>query len=162
MKKYVVALMLLAVCQTSFAQSVESLYNYFKDEKGVESVSISPWMMKFARLFMDEEEKNNPIMKGINSMKVLNLEESPKNVQERFGEEVKKLHLNGYETWIQAKEDGENVKIVAKVKDDVVRELIILSTGNDNCALVIMKGKIKREDIQLIIDDDKVMIDGRK
>lgn len=162
MKKYVVALMLLAVCQTSFAQSPESLYNYFKDEKGVESVHVPPLLMKLGRLFMDEEDKNNPVMKGIDSVTVLDLEESPKEVQERFAKEVKKLDLNGYETWIQAKEDGQNVKIIAKVKDDVVRELLVLSTGNDNCALVIMKGKIKREDIQAIIDDDKVMIDGRK
>ena len=162
MKKYVVALVLMAVCQSGFAQNAESLFNYFKDEKGVESVSVSPFLMKFARLFMDEEDKNNPMMKGINSVHVLDLEESPKEVQERFAKEVKKLKLNGYETWIQAKEDGETVKIVAKVKDDVVHELLILSTGDDNCALVLMKGKIKREDIQAIIDDDKVMIDGRK
>ena len=59
MKKYVVALMLLAACQTSFAQSPESLYNYFKDEKGVESVHVSPLLMKLGRLFMDEEDKNS-------------------------------------------------------------------------------------------------------
>ena len=162
MKKYAVALILTVICQTGFAQSAESLFNYFKNEKGMESVSVSPFLMKFARLFMDEEDKNNPMIKGINSVQVLDLEESPKEVQERFAKEVKKLNLNGYETWIQAKEDGETVKIVAKVKDDVVRELLILSTGDDNCALVLMKGKIKREDIQAIIDDDKVMIDGRK
>ena len=106
MKKYVVALMLLAACQTSFAQSPESLYNNFKDEKGVESVHVSPLLMKLGRLFMDEEDKNNPVMKGIDSVTVLNLEESPLEVKERFAKEVKKLDLNGYETWIQAKEDA--------------------------------------------------------
>lgn len=162
MKKYVVALILTIVCQTGLAQSAESLFNYFKDEKGVESVSVSPFLMKFARLFMDESEKENPMIKGINSVRVLDLEESPKNVQERFAKEVDKLKLNGYETWIQAKEDGETVKIVAKVKDEVVRELLVLQTGEGNCALVMIKGKIKREDIQAVIEDDKVMIDGCK
>jgi hypothetical protein len=118
--------------------------------------------MKFARLFMDEDDKNNPMIKGINSVQVLDLEESPKEVQERFAKEVKKLKLNGYETWIQVKEDGETVKIVAKVKDDMVRELLILQAGDDGCALVLMKGKIKRNDIQAAIEDDKIKIDGRK
>lgn len=162
MKKYVFILVLLIVGQNCLAQSAESLFNYFKDEKGVESVSISPFLMKFARLFMDEDDKNNPMIKDINSVQVLDLEDSPKNVQERFAKEVKKLKLNGYETWIQVKEDGETVKIVAKVKDDVVRELLILQAGDDDCALVLMKGKIKREDIQAVIEDDKIKIDGRK
>lgn len=162
MKKYVIVLVWMAICQTGFAQSAESLFNYFKDEKGVESVSISPFLMKFARLFMDEDDKNNPMIKGINSVQVLDLEDSPKNVQERFAKEVKKLKLNGYETWIQAKEDGETVKIVAKVKDDIVCELLILTTGDDDCSLMLIKGKIKRNDIQAVIEDDKIKIDGRK
>jgi hypothetical protein len=162
MKKYVIVLVWMAICQTGFAQNAESLFNQFQGEKGVESVSISPFLMKFARLFMDDEAKNNPMIKGIHSVQVLDLEESPKEVQERFAKEVKKLKLNGYETWIQAKEDGETVKIVAKVKNDVVRELLILQAGDDDCALVLMKGKIKRDDIQAVIEDDKIMIDGRK
>ena len=162
MKKFVIALVLIITCQTGFAQSAKSLFNHFKDEKGVESVSVSPLLMKFARLFMDESEKSNPMIKGINSVKVLDLEESPKEVQECFAKEVKKLSLNGYETWVQVKENGETVKIVAKVKDDVVRELLVLQTGDGDCALVMMKGKIKREDIQAVINDDKIMVDGRK
>lgn len=162
MKKYVIVLVWMAICQTGFAQSAESLFNQFQGEKGVESVSISPFLMKFARLFMDEDDKNNPMIKGINSVQVLDLEESPKEVQERFAKKVKKLKLNGYETWIQVKEDGETVKIVAKVKDDMVRELLILQAGDDGCALVLMKGKIKRNDIQAAIEDDKIKIDGRK
>ena len=54
------------------------------------------------------------------------------------------------------------MKIVAKVKDDMVRELLILQAGDDGCALVLMKGKIKRNDIQAAIEDDKIKIDGRK
>ncbi len=162
MKKYVIVLIWMAICQTGFAQSAESLFNYFKEEKGVESVSISSFLMKFARLFMDDDEKNNPMIKGINSVQVLDLEDSPKNVQERFAKEVKKLKLNGYETWIQVKEDGKIVKIVAKVKDEMVRELLILQVGDDGCTLVLMKGKIKRNEIQAVIEDDKIKIDGRK
>ena len=162
MKKYAIILMLTFVCQTSFAQSVESIYDDFKNEKGVESVNVSPMLMKFARLFMSKEDKDNPIMKGINSIRVLNLEESPKEVQERFIKEMGDLDLNGYETWIQAKDDGDNVKIMAKTKDDIVKELLVLTTGKDNCALVMMKGNIKQEDMQAIVSENQIMIDGRK
>ena len=162
MKKYVIALVLMLACQAGFAQNVESLYNKFKDEKGVESVSVSPLLMKFARLFMDESEKSNPMIKGISSVRVLDLEDSPKDVVKRFNEEVENLSLNGYETWMQVREDGENVRIMAKMKEDVVRELLVLTTGKGDCALVMVKGKIRKEDIQAVINDDKIMVNGRK
>jgi len=111
---------------------------------------------------MDEDDKSNPLIKGVNSVKVLDLEECPEKVKERFTKEVAKLNLYGYETWLQAKEDGENVKIIAKMKDDTVRELLVMTTGKGDCALVMIKGKIKKDDIQAIINDDKIMIDGRK
>lgn len=162
MKKFILVLTVIMACQTGFAQNVDALYNYFKDEKGVESVSVSPLLMKFARLFMDEEDKNNPLIRGVNSVKVLDLEECSEKVKEHFTNEVARLKLNGYETWLQAKEDGENVKIIAKMKDDIIRELLVMSTGKGDCALVMIKGNIKKDDIQAIIEDDKIMIDGRK
>lgn len=162
MKKIIFALIVIMTCQTGFAQNVDALYNYFKDKKGVESVTVSPLLMKFARLFMDEDDKSNPLIKGVNSLRVLDLEESPQEVKERFTKEVAKLNTNGYEMWLEAKEDGENVKIIAKMKEDTIRELLLMTTGKGDCALVMIKGKIKKEDIQAIINDDKIMIDGRK
>lgn len=145
-----------------FAQDMDAVYNEFKDVKGVESVSVSPFLMKFARLFMDSDDKNNPLIKGTHSVKILDLEECTKDIKKQFTQKVNQLQHNGYEIWLQAKKDGENVKIIAKKEDQIIRELLVLTTDNDDCALVLIKGKIRQEDIQAIIDDDKIMIDGRK
>ena len=146
----------------SFAQNIDAVYNEFKDVKGVESVSVSPFLMKFARLFMDSDDKNNPLIKGTHSVKILDLEECTKDIKKQFTQKVNQLQHNGYEIWLQAKKDGENVKIIAKKEDQIIRELLVLTIDNDDCALVLIKGKIRQEDIQAIIDDDKIMIDGRK
>ena len=155
-------MIVICACQMSFAQNTDAIYNEFKDVKGVESVSVSPFLMKFARLFMDSDDKNNPLIKGTHSVKVLDLEDCTKDIKKQFTQRVNQLQHNGYETWLQAKKDGENVKIIAKKEDQVINELLVLTTGNDDCALVLIKGKIRQEDIQAIIDDDKIMIDGRK
>ena len=118
--------------------------------------------MNIARMFIDKEDKNNPLIKGAQSVKVLDLEDSTKDIKKKFAQRVNQLQHNGYETWLQAKENGENVKIIAKMEDKTIRELLVLTTGKDDCALVMIKGKIKQEDIQAIINDDKIMIDGRK
>ena len=155
-------MIVICACQMSFAQNTDAIYNEFKDVKGVESVSVSPFLMKFARLFMDSDDKNNPLIKGTHSVKVLDLEDCTKDIKKQFTQKVSQLEHNGYETWMQVKEDGENVKIIAKMEDQMIRELLVLTTDNDDCALVLIKGKIRKEDIQAIIDDDKIMIDGRK
>ena len=53
-------------------------------------------------------------------------------------------------------------KLLAKKNNEVIRELIILITGKDDCGLTLMKGKIKKENINGMIGNDKIMIDGRK
>ena len=161
MKKIILALIVTVACQTGFAQNADALYEEFKNEKGVESTNVSPMLMKFARLFIDKDDRSNPLIKGAQSVKVLDLEDSTKGTKKRFTQKVEQLNLNGYDTWMQAKDDGENVRIIAKVKDDIIHELLVMTTGDDDCALVIIKGKIKQEDVQAIIDDDKIMIDGR-
>lgn len=155
-------MIVICACQMGFAQDMDAVYNEFKDVKGVESVSVSPFLMKFARLFMDSDDKNNPLIKGTHSVKILDLEECTKDIKKQFTQKVNQLQHNGYEIWLQAKKDGENVKIIAKKEDQIIRELLVLTIDNDDCALVLIKGKIRQEDIQAIIDDDKIMIDGRK
>ena len=162
MKRFIFTMIVICACQMGFAQDMDAVYNEFKDVKGVESVSVSPFLMKFARLFMDSDDKNNPLIKGTHSVKILDLEECTKDIKKQFTQKVNQLQHNGYEIWLQAKKDGENVKIIAKKEDQIIRELLVLTIDNDDCALVLIKGKIRQEDIQAIIDDDKIMIDGRK
>ena len=51
---------------------------------------------------------------------------------------------------------------VAKMDEDAIKELVIFFNDNDECGLTQMKGKIKKDDINVMINDDKIMIDGRK
>ena len=75
MKRFIFTMIVICACQMGFAQDMDAVYNEFKDVKGVESVSVSPFLMKFARLFMDSDDKNNPLIKGTHSVKILDLEE---------------------------------------------------------------------------------------
>jgi hypothetical protein len=52
-----------------------------------------------------------------------------------------------------AKEDGDNVKILAKMNNETVKEFIILTTGEDDCALILLKGKFKKDDLYAIMSD---------
>ena len=160
MKKIIAALVLIIVCQDTFAQNIDTLFEKFSKEQRAESVSIPPFMMSLGKLFISDEDLS--IGKGIWSLRILDLEDCPTTVKERFSEQVNKLHLEGFEPMIQVNEDGEKVRIFALPYKDSIKELLLVCSGKDDCALIQMKGKIKKEDINVIMTDDKIMIDGRE
>lgn len=160
MKKYLVAIALMIACQSTFAQSTKDIFEEFGKEWNAESVSISPFLMSIGRMFMDSDTPD--IAKSIRSMKVLDLEDCSDRVKARFNEKVNNLQLEGYETMIQSIENGEKVRILTRIEDNTVRELLIVCTGNDDCALIQLNGKIKQEDIaELVNEETKKRKDGR-
>lgn len=162
MKTYLIAIAMMIACQGTFAQSTQHLFEQFKDKESAEYVNVSPLMMKLSRLFMDTDDKSYKLIKGVKSVKVLDLEDCSTEVKELFRKEANKLNLSGYETLVQTKEDDESVQLIAKMDEENINELVVVITGNDECALTLMKGKIKKEDIEVLMTDDKIMIDGRE
>ena len=163
MKKIIATLALIIACQGTFAQNIDTLFSQFKDKEGADYMNIPTLMLKFMRTFTkSNNDKSYHFIKGIKSVKVLDMEDCTQEVKAEFLQEEKKLKLNGYETLVQTKENGEEVQIIAKIDRENINDLIILITGKEDCGLTFMKGKIKKEDINVIMTDDKIMIDGRE
>ena len=162
MKKTIATLAMMIACHGVFAQNIDDIFNQFKDKQGAEYVNIPSFVLKLGRVFMDKDIQENRLMKGVKTIKVLDMEECPSEVKADFLKEAKKLNLNGYETLVQTKDKGEEVKLVAKMDEEAISELIILISGKDDCGLTLLKGKIKKEDINVMMTDDKIMIDGRE
>ena len=160
MKKIIATLALIIVCQGIFAQNIDTLFEKFSKEQQAESVSIPPFMMSLGKLFISDEDLS--IAKGIRSLRILDLEDCPTTVKERFSEQVNKLHLEGYEPMIQVNEDGEKVRIFALPYKDCIKELLLVCSGKDDCALIQMKGKIKKEDIVQLVNEQTSKKDGHK
>ena len=163
MKKIILTLALGIICQSTFAINIDNLFAQFKDKEGADYMNIPSLVLKFMRTFTkSNNDKSYHFLKGIKSIKVLDMEECPSEVKADFLKEAKKLNLNGYETLVQTKDKGEEVKLIAKMDEEAISELIILISGKDDCGLTLLKGKIKKEDINVMMTDDKIMIDGRK
>ena len=163
MKKIIATLALIIACQATFAQNIDTLFSQFKDKEGADYMNIPTLMLKFMRTFTkSNNDKSYRFIKGVKSVKVLDMEDCTQEVKAEFLQEVQKLHLNGYETLLQTKEDGEEVQLIAKMDEENINDLIILITGKDDCGLTLMKGKIKKEDINVMMNDEKITIDGRE
>lgn len=162
MKKTIATLALIFALQGVYAQSIDDMFNRYKEKEGAESVSIPSFLIKLGHLFIDKEDKDYRLIKGVNSVKTLDMEDCSSEVKESFLKDANKLNLSGYETLVQTKEKGETVKLIAKMDKEAIRELIILITGNEECGLTLLEGKLMKEDINMIMTEDKIMIDGRE
>ncbi len=143
-KKYMAILTMIVVCQTAFGQkNMDQLFKEFAGTKGVNSVNIGKITLSFASLFTETM--------GVDGIEVLSFDECAQDVKDKLASSLKSLKDSAYETMISSNEDNSKTRVLVKMKDDMIRELVVVTTGSSN-ALVRIKGKIKPEDIQKIVD----------
>ncbi len=129
--------------------SVEQLYRTFSKESNVEKVNLNELAMFMMRPF-----SNNDTESKITSISVLSLEDCSLEVKERFNKTALNFNDKDYELFVSSNEENEKVRIFLKFQKDFIREMVILSMG-DEPAMVQLKGKISPSEI------DK-MKNGRK
>ncbi|MCK9501513.1 MULTISPECIES: DUF4252 domain-containing protein [Lascolabacillus] len=129
--------------------SVEQLYRTFSKESNVEKVNLNELAMFMMRPF-----SNNDTESKITSISVLSLEDCSPEVKERFNKTALNFNDKDYELFVSSNEENEKVRIFLKFQKDFIREMVILSMG-DEPAMVQLKGKISPSEI------DK-MKNGRK
>ena len=134
MKRYFVILALILICQAGNSQTMNDLFKEFSKIEQINHVKIGNITMKLASIFTETM--------GVNGIEVIEFSDCRNEIKERF---VKA-------TMLTSNEKGSRTKVMVRIEKDMIRELVVLTTGSRN-ALVRIKGKIKPSDI------DKVMID---
>lgn len=142
MKKYVMIAALLLICQVGIGQSsVNQLFNDFSKVDSSVKMSLGKFTMTLAGLFSDTM--------GVEGIEVFTLNECSSDIIENFNNAARNLKDSEYETLINANEDDSRTKVLVKIKDEMIREMVVISSGRDN-VLVRIKGKINPSDIERI------------
>ena len=102
--------------------------------------------MTFARAFTDT--------KGVTGVEVFSFDECDSQVKSKLNAAIKNLKDSAYETLVSTTQDGENTKILVKIKDDYINEIVVITGGKDP-AFVRVKGKIRPEDMQDVVKNNK-------
>lgn len=161
MKKILLVLLCALAFQTCFAQRINGLFEEFKHEKNADYVTVSPFLMTIGKWFIQMDQGNDPdglvaksFIKGTKSIRVLDLGDCAEDVKSRFQESLKKVHTNGYEEMVRAKDDGEDVRILAKMDKKFIKDVIIAVSGHDDCSLIQLSGKFLLDDVMNIIKEE--------
>lgn len=154
MKKIIIIFICLTFfSQYSMAHDLDRLLKKAAQAENVESVKIGGlllWLGKMTGTTSDIPE----VVKNLNKIEVYDLSNCKADVKQEIAQEIKNLKSDrNYETLIQVKEKGENVKILARKKKDDIKELLILISDNNEPTIIRLHGNIKQKDFMALVDE---------
>lgn len=144
MKRYFVILVLILISQAGNSQTMNDLFKEFSKIEQINHVKLGNITMKLASVFTETM--------GVNGIEVIEFSDCSGAVKERFVKAIKELKDPDFETMVTSNEKGSRTKVMVRIEKEMIRELVVLTTGNSN-ALVRIKGKIKQSDIDKVIND---------
>lgn len=146
-KKFTILLLLVAVCQFGYGQkNMDQLFREFSSNEQVTKLNMGKFVLNCANLFTD--------VLGVEGIEILSFDNCGTEFREHFNEVIRNFKDSNYETMVQSNENGGRTKIMIQIKNDVIRELVVLTSG-ESPALVRIKGKIKKTDIDRIVNGKK-------
>lgn len=146
MKRLLILILLLLPFQYGWGQNLEKIFHTYCSEQGVDAIHIGNISLKLAGLFTETF--------GINGVEILDFDETTEVLRQRFQNDVKRFKDPEFETLLTENNKDDHTKILVKIKDEMIRELVIFQTGND-CSLIRIKGKIKPSDIEQVINEQE-------
>lgn len=93
-------------------------------------------------------------MRHVRSGTIVTTEDGGEAARLSFAECVARLDTAVYRPLARVNdENGETMQLIGRMKNDCIRELLIVVTGCDDCTLIQLKGKLTRRDIQKMMTD---------
>lgn len=137
---------IVCAAQMSYGQSVEQLFDSFKNKEGANTVHVGGFTIKMASLFTETM--------GVQSVDVLELAECSLETKQHFQQAISNFKDPAFETVITSNEANGRTKVLFKIEEDRIREIVLYSTGND-CSLIHIKGDISPKDLEKIVEENK-------
>lgn len=141
--------LVVAPVSKAFATSLDDIFDEFKNYEQVEYVKIPRFVMWLAK-FSDDSDAT----KKINGLKVLTFSKTESSVKNKFEKRFKQLST-GLETLLTANDDGDNVRILTKMKGDKFKDFYIYAADEDEIVLVKFSGTFSADDIMSLAEDEK-------
>lgn len=157
MKKISIIATLLLISIAALAQDGKSIYNKYSDEKNVSAVYISPSMFRLMgsipEIDMPDGDINlSPYIKEMSGMYLID-SENPK-INEALAADAQKMISKGkYELLMEAKDDGERVRIYIVPEGEFITSFVMTATEPDECVFISIEGKLLKKDLEKLLAD---------
>lgn len=155
MKKISIIATMLLISIAALAQDGKSIYNKYSDEKNVSAVYISPSMFKLMGSIPDIDMPDgdvnlSPYIKEMSGMYLID-SENPK-INEALAADAQKMISKGrYELLMEAKDDGERVRIYIVPDGESITSFVMTATKPGECVFISIEGKMLRKDLEKLL-----------
>ena len=151
MKKFILIAALMMMSVAMLAQSGKSIYQKYSDREKVSAVYISPAMFRIIGSIPDlevEEESVNltPIIKSLKGMYIID-SENPDIREELIKELEKFVDSSEYELLMEAKEDGETVRIFTIGNEQTAKGFVMIAVEPAEVTFICIDGEMNRNDL---------------
>lgn len=99
---------------------------------------------------MDTETRM--ILNHIHSIRIMDLEECNDDVRKNFLKKAETLNTTGYHELISTRGECERTLVMLKMKDERVKEVVVLDAEPKECSMVIIKCNITPEMVNKLVD----------
>ena len=147
------ALMLL--CLSAHAQDGKSIYQKYSDAENVSAVYISPAMFRLIGKIPDLETGDNkvnltPVIRSLTGMYILNSENTAINEQLR-SEAERFIKAGKYELLLEAKDNGEAVRMYTVGNDRLINGFVMLAAENEEVTFICLDGQMPRDQFETLV-----------
>ena len=137
---------------TAFGQDYKTIYQKYSDKEGVSAVYISPAMFRMIGKIPDlsVEGENVNLAKAIKSLNGLYLIDSENSsINATLKSEVEKFISGGqYELLLEAKDDGETVRMYTMGDEKTVTSFVMLAIEESEVTFISIDGNMSREEME--------------
>lgn len=156
MKKMMLTALVAMFSLAAFCGTPDEIFEKFRSLPKAEYVHVPKLLLKMGTTYAKSEGNDAAarIASKLTSVRVLDLEDCSKRVKADFAKDISGLKLTGYESLVRANGDGERVEVLIRQQGSVIREMLIVNSGDDDCQLVQLKGKISQKDIDQLVKSE--------
>jgi len=148
----IIALLFLVVSLPVSSQDMtgKELYRKYSGTKGIVSMVIPGFVVRWAALLPEIEPDIRQIMRNMGTVRILTVEDEDLNRKVNFYDEIGNSYdKKRYEELLVMREKDSDVRMLVNEKEGIIRELVIIMGGEDN-AFVSITGKITHDDLAAI------------
>ena len=139
--RYLIITVLAAMLSGSVqARGVDDIFEDFRTRPGAEYINVPPAVMLAGKLFAAGKDESG-LARHIKSVRVLTVDDCDGSVRTEFAEQTARMDTGGYEEMVNVSEDGDSVRVLCRMRKNVISELIVLKKGKGEAAMIQMKGK---------------------
>ncbi len=126
---------------------INKAFSKYSGRKGVTSVTVPGFAVHAATWFADLEPQEEKLLQKVDLVKVLVIEDESNFSKANFQKEFSRYLTGDYQLLLSVKDDSDDIKILAKMKNEEdITDLLIIAGGNDN-AMIYVKGNFNLTEI---------------